>query len=116
MDEVLASTLRDAVLDRLNHLDLLATDGDEHSRAALAETEITRMTTAWRALLDQHQPDSNGRCPRCTSRWWSRGGTHPCSVWTTAHQHLIGENTRSSRTGRHVPTADRASVARLAAS
>ncbi|MBP2323795.1 hypothetical protein JOF56_004180 [Kibdelosporangium banguiense] len=30
---------------------MLATDGDLRSRAALADTEIARLTSAWRTLL-----------------------------------------------------------------
>jgi hypothetical protein len=110
------SSLREAVLDRLDHLDVLATEGDARSRASLATTEITRMTMAWRALLEQHEPDASGRCSQCLRRWWSRRGTRPCSIWTTAHEHLVGENVRSARmTDRHAPTCDRTSVATLAA-
>lgn len=93
MDEVLAATLRDAVYSRLDYLDRLVADADLPSRAALADTEIARMTTAWRALLVQHQPDENGRCPQCSG--WRRPRQHPCSVWTTAHQHLIAADGRS---------------------
>ncbi|MCP2259762.1 hypothetical protein LX15_003471 [Streptoalloteichus tenebrarius] len=113
-DSAPRSSLREAVLERLDHLDLLATEGDERSRTSLATTEITRMTTAWRALLEQHEPDAGGRCPRCLSRWWLRRRTRPCSVWTTAHEHLVGENVRSSRSP-HALTADQTSVATLAA-
>ena len=55
MDEILAATFRRAVHDRLDYLDVLATDGDLRSRAALANTEITRLTSAWRSLLRAHQ-------------------------------------------------------------
>ncbi|GAA3838496.1 hypothetical protein GCM10022243_01220 [Saccharothrix violaceirubra] len=41
-----------AVHDHLDYLDKLATDGDLRSRAAPAGTEITRLTSAWRSLLD----------------------------------------------------------------
>lgn len=87
MDEYLASTLKTAVIDRLDYLDRLVTDADELSRAALAETEMARLTQAWRDLLDQHAPDAHGRCPQCSG--WRHPRRHPCTVWTTAHQHLI---------------------------
>lgn len=111
-DVATRSSLREAVLNRLDYLDLLlATECDAHSRASLATTEITRMTMAWRASPEQHEPDASGRCSRCPRR-----GTRPCSIWTTAHEHLVGENVRSSRmTGRHALTGDRTSVATLAA-
>ena len=56
MDEYTASTLKVAVIERLDYLDTLVTDADAPSRAALAETEISRLTGAWRALLALHVP------------------------------------------------------------
>jgi len=87
MAEILASTMCDAVYGRLAYLDRLVTGADEPSRAALADTEIFRMTAAWRDLLAAHQSDEHGRCPECSG--WRRPRRHPCSVWATAHQHLI---------------------------
>lgn len=87
MDEIPACTLREAVYGRLDYLDRLVADADLRSRAALADTEISRLTAAWRDLLAAHQPDQHGRCPQCSG--WRRPRRHPCSVWTTAHQHLI---------------------------
>ncbi|MDX8053814.1 hypothetical protein SK571_30975 [Lentzea sp. BCCO 10_0798] len=99
----------------LDYLDSLAVDGDEPSRAALAETEITRLTSAWRVLLDLHAPDGQGRCPHCSA--WRRPHRHPCTVWTTAHQHLISaDGPPAHRTGRHGCVADRSTVVVLAAS
>jgi hypothetical protein len=115
MDEVLAATLCEAVYQRLDYLERLISEADLRSRAALADTEIARMTAAWRALLVQHQPDENGRCPQCSG--WRHRRTHPCSVWTIAHQHLIAaDGPPSSGTGRHAPAAGRPTVERLAAS
>lgn len=86
MDEILASTLRRAVRDQLDYLDKLATDADLTRRAALVDTEVIRLTSAWRTLLAVHEPE-HGRCPQCSG--WLRPRKHPCMVWTTAHQHLI---------------------------
>ncbi|CAM3756988.1 hypothetical protein KIPE111705_23440 [Kibdelosporangium persicum] len=83
----LTSTLNTAVTERLDYLDRSVTKGDEPSRAALAETEIARLTDAWRALLELHAPDEHGRCPERSG--WRRPRRHPCTVWTIAHQHLI---------------------------
>ena len=88
MDPLLASTWQTAVFDRLDYLDRLSTKADPSSQAALAETEITRMTAAWRSLLAEHQPDDDGRCPKCSQR--RRHVSFPCSVWSTAHHHLLG--------------------------
>jgi hypothetical protein len=110
MDEVLASSLRDAVHQRLEDLDMVATNGDLSSRAALADTEILRLTAAWRAVLSQHAPDQHGRCPQCSG--WRRHRVHPCSVWTTAHQYLIVADVPSrSGAGRHATASGRTNTA-----
>jgi nicotinamide riboside kinase len=103
MDEVLASTLRETVVGHLDYVDRLVADGDQRSRLALVDTEITRLTIAWRAVLAEHQPDPDGRCPQCSG--WLRRRAHPCPVWTVAHQHLIS--------GRHTPGPGRHSTALL---
>lgn len=115
MDEILAATMRDAVYGRLDYLDRLVTDADEPSRAALADTEISRLTRAWRDLLAAHQPDEHGRCPQCSG--WRRPRQHPCSVWTTAHQHVIAaDGPPAATSGRHAAAAGRPTVAMLGAS
>jgi hypothetical protein len=99
MDEVLTATLRQAVVERLDYLDVLVADGDAPSKAALAETEFTRLTAAWRQLLDQHAHHSRGRCTRCSRRWRHS----ECTVWEMAHQQLIGDDVPpgADRAGRH---------------
>ena len=82
-----------AVYRHLDYLDTLVADGDTASRAALADTEILRLTAAWRELLAQHHPDRRGRCPRC-ARWHPRR-RNPCSVWATAHRLLLVADTSS---------------------
>lgn len=115
MDEILAATFHRAVHDRLDYLDTLATDGDLRSCAALANTEITRLTSAWRSLLRAHQADEHDRCPQCSG--WLRPRAHPCSVWTTAHQHLIAaDGPPPANSGRHTRAAGRLTVAMLRAS
>lgn len=114
MDENLAATLTAAVRERLDYLDRLALDGDDPSQAALAETEIPRLTTAWRALLDQHAPDARGRCPQCSR--WRRPRRHPCTVWTTAHQLIAADGPSAAVPGRHASAAGRLTVASLVAS
>jgi hypothetical protein len=112
MDEILASTLSRAVFGRLDYLDDLVYAADQRSLSALADTEIVRLTETVREMLDQHRPDARGHCPQCSG--WFRHRRHPCSVWTTAHQHLLGPNgTASNGQGRHIPAAGRPSVATL---
>lgn len=90
------TAVREAVFERLDLLDQLVSQADVPSRAALAETEIARMTEAWRALLAEHQPDSHGRCKLCSR--WRHPRAFPCAAWTIAHHHLVsvpGEVDRS---------------------
>lgn len=113
MDEILANTLNQAVFERLDYLDGLVDAADERSLSALADTEIVRLTDTVREILAQHDVDDHGRCRQCSG--WFRHRRYPCSVWTVAHQQLIGSfnGSPSSRPGRHIPAAGRRSVATL---
>lgn len=88
MDEILTSTLSEAVYGRLNYVDDLVGEADVESLRALAATEMTRLTETVRAMLIQHEPDSRGHCPQCSG--WLRHRRHPCSIWTVAHQRMLG--------------------------
>ncbi len=91
--------LRHSVLSRLDQLDEAAAEGETNILLPVARSELYRLAEGFRALLDDHQPDDDGRCRVCpgtlrTRRW-------PCSVWTTAHRHLIGDHAdQSSRPHR----------------
>jgi hypothetical protein len=101
MDGVLSSALRDATYEWLTRLEMLICGADLPSRAALAETEMGRLIGAWRALLAEHEPDEDGLCRRC-SGWRRRPRGYRCSVWVTAHRHLVvNEATASGFTARH---------------
>ncbi|UMP06896.1 hypothetical protein [Amycolatopsis sp. EV170708-02-1] len=104
MDEVLNSTLRTAVYGRLDYLDTIVDKADNESKSALADTVISQMTGAWRELLEAHEPDGRGRCRACSS--WRLLGRAGCSVWRTAHRHLITDAAEypaatGKATGRH---------------
>lgn len=88
MDEILASTLSDAVYGRLDYVDDLVDAADAESLRALATTEMARLTETVRAMLVQHEPDSRGHCPQCSG--WLRHQRHPCSIWAVAHQRMLG--------------------------
>ncbi len=88
MDEVLTNVLQDGVIDRLDFLDRLAVEDDIAVRAALAETETRNLTSVIRDILRLHQPDHQGQCSSCRTRWWRKRG-FPCPVWVIAHRHLL---------------------------
>jgi len=87
VDQVLGQMLRQAVWERLDMLDELASSADNGSLLSVARSELPRLTHGWRALLASHAPDPRGRCPECSSRWRHRAAL--CSVWQAAHEHLI---------------------------
>ncbi|MGH3826221.1 MAG: hypothetical protein ACRDQX_03470 [Pseudonocardiaceae bacterium] len=87
VDRVLGEMLQRAVWDRLDMLEELAGSADNESLLSLARSELPRLTRAWRALLATHEPDRQGRCRTCSSRWRSRSA--PCTVWRAAHEHLV---------------------------
>ncbi|MCR6488345.1 hypothetical protein M8542_36495 [Amycolatopsis sp. OK19-0408] len=86
MDDVLRTTLYTAVYDRLDYLDTIVNDADTPSRVALADSATPMLTSAWRDLLNEHEPDEHGRCRACSPRWTRRA--RACSVWQIAHRHL----------------------------
>ena len=92
MDQILGQILRQAVWERLDLLDELATNADARSLVSVARTELPRLTDGWRTLLEQHNPDERGHCPTCSSRW--RPQKAPCSVWQAAHEHLVATETK----------------------
>jgi hypothetical protein len=100
MDHVLSSALRDAIYGFLARLEMLICDADLPSRAALAESEMPRLINAWRALLVEHEPDEDGLC-RCCSGWRKRRRGYRCSVWVTAHRHLVVNDVSGQDVGRH---------------
>jgi hypothetical protein len=98
MDTVLSSALRDGIYGWLKRALIVSRDADMPSRAALAEVEMPRLIAALSALLDEHEPDEGGRCPRCSRR--RRRGVQ-CSVWVTAYGYLIGNDVERDAGGRH---------------
>ncbi|WP_018681076.1 hypothetical protein [Actinokineospora enzanensis] len=60
----------------------------EDAAAHLARTELPRVVAALRALLDDHRPDTNGRCPSCRTRLLTKAPA-PCRAYLTAHLCLL---------------------------
>ncbi|WP_307870417.1 hypothetical protein [Saccharopolyspora endophytica] len=88
------TALRKAVLDRLDALDRVMGEDAPEVLLPIARTELYRFTEALRNLLDDHEPDSDGRCPTC--RGTLRRRPWPCKVWQAAHHQLITERSGSS--------------------
>jgi hypothetical protein len=82
--------LRDAVLDRLDTVDLVAAEGDPRTLLPTVRDDLYRLAEGFRVLLDEHRPDDDGRCRGCPAGW--RGRRWPCSVWASAHRKLIGHS------------------------
>jgi len=80
-NQVVFANLSDDVLGQLEHACDVAVNGDIESVAAMACLEVPRFVAGLRVLLEEHVPDANGYCQRCTAgRWWRR--THvPCRVY-----------------------------------
>ncbi|GAA4611308.1 hypothetical protein [Saccharopolyspora hordei] len=102
MDETLGQVLRDAVRERLDMLSELADRADATSLLSVARSELPRLTEGWRALLTAHEADEKGNCPECSSRW--RPQKAPCSVWRSAHEHLVS-GALAPRPARHLRPA-----------
>jgi len=92
---------RDVLYECLDQLKSLARQGDVPSRAMLADTELVQLIDAWQALLREHEPDEDGRCPSCPARAQRRG--YRCTVWATAHRHLVATDPAATNAagGRH---------------
>lgn len=92
---------RDALYGWLDQLKSLARQGDTPSRAMLADTELVWLIDAVAALLAEHEPDEDGRCPSCPARAQRRG--YRCAVWTSAHRHLLAADSTAPDVlgGRH---------------
>jgi hypothetical protein len=113
VDQVLGQMLRQAVWERLDMLDELASSADNGSLLSVARSELPRLTHGWRALLASHAPDTRGRCPVCSSRWRPRAAL--CSVWRAAHEHLISAEAVPSQAASAETTASGSVFSRLKA-
>jgi hypothetical protein len=104
VDQILGQILRQAVWERLDMIDELASNADNKSLLSVARSELPRLTHGWRALLATHALDPRGRCLECSSRWRPRTR---CTVWRSAHEHLMPADslTSGSVSSRAAPSA-----------
>ncbi|GAA4866429.1 hypothetical protein [Saccharopolyspora rosea] len=98
------TALREAVLDRLDEVDRAVTSGEPETLLPAAREDLYRLTEALRALLDQHRPGENGRCPSCHG---TRSRPWPCAVWLAGHRLLV-----TDRAPRHADHSERATAPR----
>lgn len=80
LESALASYLADVTNRARSH--------DDRTAAAVARHELPRIVEALKAVLDEHEPDENGRCPSCRTRRFGRAPA-PCRAYLTAHLCLV---------------------------
>lgn len=91
---------RQSIYDWLDAVERLVALSDQASLAALAQTELVRLTNAWRELLREHEPtEGEERCRTCARRRRYRASR--CEVWTSAHRLLIKTDSLSSTEPGH---------------
>lgn len=54
----------------------------------IATAELPRVVAALQAVLDEHRPDEQGRCPSCRKRLLGRAPA-PCRAYLAAHLCLL---------------------------
>jgi hypothetical protein len=54
----------------------------------IAHSELPRVIAALQAVLDEHRPDDQGRCPTCRRRLFGRAPA-PCRAYLAAHLCLL---------------------------
>lgn len=88
VDEILEQVLRNAVWERLDMLSELAANTGQCELVDSSSSELPKLAEGWRDLLAMHEPDDQGNCPECSSRW--RQQRSPCPIWRAAYDHLVG--------------------------
>jgi hypothetical protein len=80
--------LETSLSDYLTDITYRAQFGDQRAAAAVARFELPRLVAALKAVLDEHSPDENGRCPSCRTSRFGRAPA-PCRAYLTAHLCLV---------------------------
>lgn len=82
---VLFSELRRRLVEHLDLVSRIASDGDGASALSMARQEVPRLVAALRVFVDQHQPDENGCCRKCRSGPVWRRVSAPCRMLLDVH-------------------------------
>jgi hypothetical protein len=77
---------QEAVYALLRRYTFATDSSDDHAVAVFTRAELPRYVRYWMALLTEHEPTADGKCPAC-SRWW-RAVSAPCSTWKWVHAFL----------------------------
>ncbi|MGH3832764.1 MAG: hypothetical protein ACRDRS_20380 [Pseudonocardiaceae bacterium] len=91
MDERLSRVLRERVEAYLREAERMLRAAEPGAAWPAVRARLLPLATAWRSLLTQHGSGPRGRCRHCDRAlrpWRSRRPL--CSVWRTAHAHLVG--------------------------
>jgi hypothetical protein len=72
-NNVVFAALRDRLRSDLDAVIDVVLDGDDHTTAVVARSELPGLVAGLHALIAQHVPDANGHCRYCRAgRWWRR--------------------------------------------
>ena len=89
MDERLRRILRERVETYLHEVERVLRGPVPAAAWPAVRVRLLPLATAWRSLLAQHGAGLRGHCRHC-DRAYRRVRNRPlCSVWRTAHAHLV---------------------------
>lgn len=91
MDEGLRTVLRQRVETYLRDVERLLRGAEPGAAWPAVRARLLLLATAWWTLLAEHVPSRRGRCRHCDRAFRPLRSRRPlCSVWRTAHAHLVG--------------------------
>lgn len=70
---------------------------DPATALPIAHAELPRVVAALQAVLDEHRPDEEGRCPTCRKRLFGHAPA-PCRAYLAAHLCLLVSEDDQDRT------------------
>ncbi|GAB3466452.1 hypothetical protein [Actinophytocola sediminis] len=88
MSSPIFGQLETSLADYLTDISGRARHGDDRAAADVARSELPKLIEALLGVLDEHSPDSTGRCTNCRPGRFSRTPA-PCRAYLTAHLCLV---------------------------